>query len=73
MNYSPEQLVNNFNIQHPVGTSVLYRQTETDDYTTHIIVSNAFVQVGNYPMIELEGVGSALLSKVEPILLSANK
>jgi hypothetical protein len=58
--------VDKFNNSHPVGSKVLYLKSGLEGYQITIVTKPAYIQGDATPMVILEGIGTALISKIEP-------
>ncbi|CAH1582341.1 hypothetical protein F0267_00225 [Vibrio coralliilyticus] len=60
------QEVDGFNCSYNVGETVLYVKSEVEGAVPLTIIKPAYVLGDNLPVVELESIGLALISKVQP-------
>lgn len=62
-----ELAVQRFNNAFPVGSCVTYFKSDVEGRQVTTISGAAYIQGDNTPMAVLEGIGIALISKIEPV------
>lgn len=62
-----EMAVRRFNNAFPVGSRVTYFKSDVEGRQVTTISGAAYIQGDNTPMAVLEGIGIALISKIEPV------
>lgn len=58
--------VDSFNRTHSIGDTVRYVKSDVEGVVPLNIITEAYVFGDNLPVVELDGIGLTLLSKVEP-------
>ena len=61
-----QYLVDAFNRSYQVGTMVTYLKSEIEGRQLTTVEAAAYIQGDDTPMVELNGIGTALIDKVEP-------